>query len=760
MAWSRLLLTLEIAKFAAVALEPRLATRPEQLLHNAVSSNGSSVSVWLVQLPEGNLEPADYIVACDRIAAKPVCEGDQACVAADQHCLALRYEQPYCGKPMSGLVQQIQNTDESRIAEQLLRHACNYEGSRPGLWQSGACLVPSPFDGSFALMPANNLIGPRYAVCAGLASVSAPRPPPTSPSTSAQAKPSPRPFVVPSISRSPSAQTTPSPGAFVVRSGACVVDGACVMSPGFPGYYPNGAGCAVVAERDGVLDVQHFDTQPERDVLTLHNVSFSGLDGPNRQQVATGDVLSWVSDAVESASGWRLCLRPEASAEAMEVEQLRREEQKMKKEIDALRSKANDADSQAAAKIQRMHREEADLRQQEASLRDQVHRDDMERSAMVQERDQLWWLLVLVVICLMLISAAVLAHRLLAKATTSPLGAPLLSVESSGSSSSGPRDASFQPQVSVVSYRTLAGMEAKCVRVLAPGRHMVSGCRTIRGTVQELTWPNCGVHLKLIKEPDIPEQLAPGVSNIDSNAGGVWEHTVQLEGHWQVLDPTERGGQAFDDHGVWQIHLIKRESRTLSVCPSVSICENDAEMPEDVEAYDDRGMQSSVSQPMPNAHLDDVSWSGGFAGVDTGGDITQSAAKDHVESAEPSADFSWLGADGNSIEAAHATVASADVVSSADFSWLEQRNPRIQQAFIGAGGFGATGSGADFSWLSKSSTSVDAKPTVQRHVGKECTSLPAASQSRDLPPSSPPSDSSSEVGHSAWQVLGDEEQGV
>jgi hypothetical protein len=94
---------------------------------------------------------------------------------------------------------------------------------------------------------------------------------------------------------------------FVVSEGPCTIsDGLCLESPS----YGSGQTCTIDITYGGWLYVETFDTEADRDVLTVGGTQFSGtgdaLDGI-AVSAALG-AIQWVSDNSSISQGFRICL--------------------------------------------------------------------------------------------------------------------------------------------------------------------------------------------------------------------------------------------------------------------------------------------------------------------------------------------------------------------------------------------------------------------------------------------------------------------
>lgn len=102
--------------------------------------------------------------------------------------------------------------------------------------------------------------------------------------------------------------STPPVDAFTVISGNCVVVGGCVQSPNFPEPYDNNASCTIVAHEGMSVYATHFNTELDKDNLTINGDLYSGMWGPE-DVIISGSEIEWQSDDTQAGSGWRLCGR-------------------------------------------------------------------------------------------------------------------------------------------------------------------------------------------------------------------------------------------------------------------------------------------------------------------------------------------------------------------------------------------------------------------------------------------------------------------
>lgn len=123
--------------------------------------------------------------------------------------------------------------------------------------------------------------------------------------------------------------------------------------------------------------------------------------------------------------------------------------------------------------------------------------------------------------------------------------------------------AKYEPNVSVIEFTDNDGQRVKCIRIEAPGRHMVTHGRTVRGEVQEVS---NGIRFKLVKENDIPADVEFTALRGNPSASGIWERVLDVDTNkWKLAETDSRD---FDMHGVWQIKLVARGmGRKITVVP-------------------------------------------------------------------------------------------------------------------------------------------------------------------------------------------------
>lgn len=311
------------------------------LLIAGVASEIGAVEVWKVQLPHGHLKPGDYRASCASMNMQPVCAGSHTCQYADSKCIALDIEAGNCHSPMQGIAHSLGFDEPS------FKHLCNYmvdPGGRENtarieigqniLGYSKKCVVVNEFvkcsrrvtrehpvgglsesvimlsweiqvfgrqvcaeridgnedwsmdlvidcevqnltdgvcGGDSGYVPGNSVMSPRYSLCAGF----------------------------PLVERN----------AFLVDSGACVPHRDCISSPRFPNNYLDDDVCSITMMKAGTIRVVHFDTQRNRDVLTVQAIEYTGFHGPDGVVVGVGDEIQWRTDHTVSDSGWKICVQ-------------------------------------------------------------------------------------------------------------------------------------------------------------------------------------------------------------------------------------------------------------------------------------------------------------------------------------------------------------------------------------------------------------------------------------------------------------------
>ena len=96
-------------------------------------------------------------------------------------------------------------------------------------------------------------------------------------------------------------------GSWALTSGSCTIDGSCVMSPRWPGFYGNNGRCEITVASGGVVTAESFATESGYDYITLAGVRYEGSSGPQDVSVTAGSVLTWYSDGSQTRAGWRIC---------------------------------------------------------------------------------------------------------------------------------------------------------------------------------------------------------------------------------------------------------------------------------------------------------------------------------------------------------------------------------------------------------------------------------------------------------------------
>eukprot|EP00615_Pteridomonas_danica_P002581 CAMPEP_0114332900 /NCGR_PEP_ID=MMETSP0101-20121206/3408_1 /TAXON_ID=38822 ORGANISM="Pteridomonas danica, Strain PT" /NCGR_SAMPLE_ID=MMETSP0101 /ASSEMBLY_ACC=CAM_ASM_000211 /LENGTH=506 /DNA_ID=CAMNT_0001463763 /DNA_START=401 /DNA_END=1922 /DNA_ORIENTATION=+ len=87
----------------------------------------------------------------------------------------------------------------------------------------------------------------------------------------------------------------------------CSAVGGCIFSGNFPQPYNNNEECMFIAQNDGTLLVDYFNTEKTQDSLTVHGKSYSSVFGPSDVEVSAGDVLTWKTDNQIIAAGFKIC---------------------------------------------------------------------------------------------------------------------------------------------------------------------------------------------------------------------------------------------------------------------------------------------------------------------------------------------------------------------------------------------------------------------------------------------------------------------
>lgn len=96
---------------------------------------------------------------------------------------------------------------------------------------------------------------------------------------------------------------------FSVVSGNCLaVDlGRCIQSPYFPERYVKNDACEISVLASYPVDVMAFNTERNTDILTVNGQQFSGPTIPTIPTPTAGSTITWVTDASNDYSGWKLC---------------------------------------------------------------------------------------------------------------------------------------------------------------------------------------------------------------------------------------------------------------------------------------------------------------------------------------------------------------------------------------------------------------------------------------------------------------------
>ena len=88
-----------------------------------------------------------------------------------------------------------------------------------------------------------------------------------------------------------------------------VSDATCFRSPNYPSYYDVNQQCniTVAAHEQVTLSVAAFDTESGYDFLTVNDVQYDHLSGPDGVQVAAGASITFISDGSKTRSGFDIC---------------------------------------------------------------------------------------------------------------------------------------------------------------------------------------------------------------------------------------------------------------------------------------------------------------------------------------------------------------------------------------------------------------------------------------------------------------------
>jgi len=105
---------------------------------------------------------------------------------------------------------------------------------------------------------------------------------------------------------------------WTIEEGSCSTDLACSRSPGYPENYGTNQVCTLKVgsgAQGGVLQVSHFETELNYDLLSVDGSAYSGNAGPPAQEVTSEMQITWVSDHSITKSGWEICIVfPESDA--------------------------------------------------------------------------------------------------------------------------------------------------------------------------------------------------------------------------------------------------------------------------------------------------------------------------------------------------------------------------------------------------------------------------------------------------------------
>lgn len=526
---------------------------------------------------------------------------------------------------------QGQDGQDDGLHSALPTTTCSYQAEDPSqaLWESGACLVPGGY------MPGNAVQGRALHVLCALDPITPPPAPPA-----------------------------PSSLALEATQGSCIVSGGCVSSPLFPEFYRLHEGCTFVARQPGVLEAFHFDASSDCDRLEVGNRSFGGVFGPQDLAVNAGDTLTLAAGCDTPASGWQLCWKPPeprhgANAADVEVADLLeaagvapgaapRSSRPGRRAVDA-QTKGSAARGQL--RISKLQAEEKaaqdDTQQTQAKLvesesRTEQHwteaREHLSWKQAVQQELQQWrgtvyaqgstlstkaWTLVVTVCdrpavavgCIVLVLLAcgcgMLIERHLSKAPAvagqassagggkepeqEPCPPPPGSASRCGKQSPAPTPPMLRRlQTHVIPYKNALGAEARCIRIEMPGCDFISGLRTARCHVKELCGDGVSVTIK--KDPDF---------EFDAFFGE-WEQDFRFEGGpWAVHDKSPRGPLIRDEHGIFQVHLVRLPtSREFGICPIRSLASAESEADGDVcsdEGKDGWLFDDDVREPRSEA---------------------------------------------------------------------------------------------------------------------------------------------------------------
>ena len=88
-----------------------------------------------------------------------------------------------------------------------------------------------------------------------------------------------------------------------------VSDATCLRSPNYPSNYDVNQQCniTVAASEQVTLSVVAFYTESGYDFLTVNDVQYDHLSGPDGVQVAPGETITFISDGSKTRSGFEIC---------------------------------------------------------------------------------------------------------------------------------------------------------------------------------------------------------------------------------------------------------------------------------------------------------------------------------------------------------------------------------------------------------------------------------------------------------------------
>jgi hypothetical protein len=128
------------------------------------------------------------------------------------------------------------------------------------------------------------------------ASIPIPTPPPTTGPTSP-------PTTAPTLPPIPD-------GTWEVVTGPCFLEanGQCITSPNFPSRYDDDEFCEIRAAANfGPVSATFFRTERDYDYLRIGGLEFHGSDGPQSVVIPVDGSMTWESDNMVAAKGWRVC---------------------------------------------------------------------------------------------------------------------------------------------------------------------------------------------------------------------------------------------------------------------------------------------------------------------------------------------------------------------------------------------------------------------------------------------------------------------